>query len=218
MKPFPVILEKSRGKILEKAIPFPFWECSSHVCLYPYIYCYHSTHQYLTTAPQVFSDSRKTSTSSSFAHTVLNPGTSELFWAMYLFTLISVSSPLSPHRPSLAIFSIFTFSHPASFLSLFSQVRQTVKTKEILFLEGEKMLTFYVHAQLCPTLCNPMDFNSLGSSVHRILQARILEWVTISYSRGSSPPRDWTHVSCIGWWILLHWDSWGGPNFLCRTY
>ena len=41
-------------------------------------------------------------------------------------------------------------------------------------------------AQLCPTLCDPMDYSPLGSSVHGILQARILEWVTISFSRGSS--------------------------------
>ena len=43
-------------------------------------------------------------------------------------------------------------------------------------------------AQSCPTLCDPMD--PAGFSVHRIFQARILEWVTISFSRGSSPPRD----------------------------
>ena len=44
-------------------------------------------------------------------------------------------------------------------------------------------------------LCDPMDCNLPGSSVHGILQARILEWVTISFSRESSRPRDWTHVS-----------------------
>ena len=45
------------------------------------------------------------------------------------------------------------------------------------------------------TLCDPMDCSPLGSSVHGILQARILEWVIISSSRRSSWPRDWTHVS-----------------------
>ena len=49
--------------------------------------------------------------------------------------------------------------------------------------------------QSCPTLCDPMDCSPLGSSVHGILQARILEWVAISFSRGSSSPRDWTWVS-----------------------
>ena len=52
-------------------------------------------------------------------------------------------------------------------------------------------------AQLCPTLCNPMGYRLLGSSVNRILQARILEWIAISFSRGSSQPRDQTWVSCI---------------------
>ena len=46
--------------------------------------------------------------------------------------------------------------------------------------------------QSCPTLCDPMDCNRPGSSVHGILQARILEWVAISFSRGSSQPRDQT--------------------------
>ena len=41
-------------------------------------------------------------------------------------------------------------------------------------------------AQLCPTLFNPMDYSPPGSSVHGIVQARILEWVAISFSRGSS--------------------------------
>ena len=44
--------------------------------------------------------------------------------------------------------------------------------------------------QLCSTLCNPMDYSLLGSSVHGILQARILEWVAMPSSRGSSWPRD----------------------------
>ena len=44
--------------------------------------------------------------------------------------------------------------------------------------------------QSCPTLCDTMDGRPPGSSVHRILQARILEWVAISFSRGSSRPKD----------------------------
>ena len=51
--------------------------------------------------------------------------------------------------------------------------------------------------QLCPTLCNPMDCSPPGSSVHGILQARILEWVVIPSSRASSQPRDSTCVSFI---------------------
>ena len=51
--------------------------------------------------------------------------------------------------------------------------------------------------QSCLTLCDPMDCSPPGSSVHSILQARILEWVVMPSSRGSSRPRDWTHVSFI---------------------
>ena len=47
-------------------------------------------------------------------------------------------------------------------------------------------------AQSCPTLCNPMDY-----TVREILQARILEWVAVPFSRGASQPRDRTQVSCI---------------------
>ena len=50
--------------------------------------------------------------------------------------------------------------------------------------------------QSCPTLCDPLDCSLPGSSVHGTFQARILEWIAISFSRGSSP-RDRIHVSCI---------------------
>ena len=66
-------------------------------------------------------------------------------------------------------------------------------------------------AQLCPTPCGHMDHSPPGSSVPGIFQARILEWVAISFSRGSSPPRDGAHVSCtfcIGRWILYHCATW----------
>ena len=60
-------------------------------------------------------------------------------------------------------------------------------------------------AKLCPTLCDPMKYSPSCSSVHGISQARILEWVSISSSRGSSWSRHWTQVSYIGRWILYHW-------------
>ena len=86
--------------------------------------------------------------------------------------------------------------------------------------------------QSCPTLCDPMDcspsnnpsivvqslscvqlfFNPIDCSpsdfsVHGISQARKLEWVAISFSKGSSQPMDWTLVSCISRWILYHWPT-----------
>ena len=61
--------------------------------------------------------------------------------------------------------------------------------------------------QSYPTLCDAVDCNSPGSSVHGILQARILEWGAVAFSRGSSWPRDQTcisYVSCIGSQVLYH--------------
>ena len=52
------------------------------------------------------------------------------------------------------------------------------------------------------------DAHQASSSVHGIFQARILEWVAISFSKGSSWPRDWTRISCIGRWVLYHWATW----------
>ena len=75
--------------------------------------------------------------------------------------------------------------------------------------------------QLCPTLCNPMDCSSPGSSVHGILQARILEWIAVSSSRGSSQHRDRTlvsYVSCTGRWDLLPTAPPGKPCICRYTY
>ena len=52
-------------------------------------------------------------------------------------------------------------------------------------------------AQSCPTLCNPVDYSPPGSSVYGMLQARILEWVAISFPRGSSRPKDRAQVTHI---------------------
>ena len=57
-------------------------------------------------------------------------------------------------------------------------------------------------AQSYPTLCNPMDY-----TLHRILQARILEWVAFPFSRGSSQPRDGTQVSCFAWRYFTNWAT-----------
>jgi len=65
--------------------------------------------------------------------------------------------------------------------------------------------------QSCLTLCDPIDCSLPGSSIHGIFQARILEWLTISSSRGSFWPRDQTCiscVSCIGKHVFYHWVTW----------
>ena len=75
--------------------------------------------------------------------------------------------------------------------------------------------------QSCLTLCDPMDCSPPSCSDQGIHQARILEWVATSSSRGSSQPRDQTHVSCvacIGRWMLYHWATWEDCIYIWLTY
>ena len=62
-------------------------------------------------------------------------------------------------------------------------------------------------AKLCPTPCNLMDYCLPGSSVHGILQARLLEWVAVPFSRGSPQPRDRTQVSHIAGKFFTSWAT-----------
>ena len=79
------------------------------------------------------------------------------------------------------------------------------------------LLTVLV-AQSCPTLCNPMGCSPPGSSVHGVLQARILEWVAIPFSRRSSQSRDWTWVSCIAGRFFTIWATRGGCYIVGLCY
>ena len=67
-----------------------------------------------------------------------------------------------------------------------------------MLLDNKRCRWVTVVTQLCPTLCNSVDCSSAGSSVHGVFQTRILEWVVIFSSRGSSWPRDQTRIPCIG--------------------
>ena len=64
--------------------------------------------------------------------------------------------------------------------------------------------------QSCHVLCDPVDYSLPGSSVHVILQARILEWVAMPFSRGSSQPRDQTCISHIAG-RFYPWGTWEAP-------
>ena len=66
-------------------------------------------------------------------------------------------------------------------------------------------------AQSCPTLWDPMDCSLPGSSVHGIFQARVLEWVAVTFSRGSSQPRDQTRVSRIAGRRFTLWSTREAP-------
>ena len=71
-------------------------------------------------------------------------------------------------------------------------------------------------AQSCLTLCDPMNCSPPGSSICGILQAGILEWVAIPFSRGSSWPRDQTLVSCIRGRFFTIWATWGPYTQCCE--
>ena len=70
---------------------------------------------------------------------------------------------------------------------------------------GQFLLPESEVTQWCLTLCNTMGCSLPGSSIHGIFQARVLEWIAISFSRGSYWPRDWTQVSCIAGTCFTFW-------------
>ena len=135
----------------------------------------------------------------------------------YFSQPIIISQNCFSSKMSFYSFFIFHLRFPVkivSSLSLLFLVSSIRKPSGFLKCEVIIAKSFHVWAkspQTCPTLCDPMDYSLPGSSVQGILQARILEWVAISSSRGSSQPRDQTYisyVSCIGRWILLGYVKW----------
>ena len=85
--------------------------------------------------------------------------------------------------------------------------KKTNFLKMILYLCVCVCVCVCLVAQSCPALCDPMDCSPPGSSAHGILQARILEWVAISFSKGSSQTKDRTRISslsCIAVGFFTH--------------
>ena len=91
-------------------------------------------------------------------------------------------------------------SHVWLFVTLWTVAHQVLLSMRFFWQEYWKVLV----SQSCPTLCDRMDCSLPGSSVHGLLQAGMLEWVSVSYCRGSSWPGGWTCASCIGRRILDH--------------
>ena len=92
---------------------------------------------------------------------------------------------------------------------LFSKFNKIVSISQEMFMyDNFFIICVSKVTQPGPTLCDPMDCSLPGFSVHGIFQARVLEWVAISFSRGSSQPRDWTQVSLIvGKWLYSQANS-----------
>ena len=124
---------------------------------------------------------------------------------------------LPPIPPSIRVFSnesTLRMRWPKYWSFSFSRI---VKKSQVFAVDQVKKISLTnenacVRAPLCLTLCSPMDHSPSGSRICGVLQARILEWVAISFSRGSFPPRDRTSVSCIGRRILYHLATWEAPT------
>ena len=129
--------------------------------------------------------------------------------------LTAVSSLLHAHSPiSLQVFPLlsllqpfFIFQGQCCYYTELDQVTIALCCLTASSLFPTHPIVVVLVTQLCPTLCDIMDYSTPGSSVHGIFQAGILRWVTISSSRLSSQPRDQTHlsyVSCIGRQVLYY--------------
>ena len=128
--------------------------------------------------------------------------------------------PSWPHflvRISLPPLRLRHLNNPGPHFTPFQPYWTLQFSQHIMYFQAGGMLCSA--AQLCLTLCDPMDCNLPGSSAHWTFQARILEWGAISYSRGSFPPRDRTHFSyifCIGRQVLYHCVAWETLIFALR--
>ena len=126
--------------------------------------------------------------------------------------LIQISATLQFQSHS----HILGFHNSCKYLTVYSCVINYPQTQWL------KTMCVFVCVCVCTrsvvlTLYDPMDGSPPGPSVHGISQARIQEWIAISFSRGSSSPRDQTlssYVSCTGNWILYHCTTWEAQKII----
>ena len=127
-----------------------------------------------------------------------------------------LSSAPKSRTSSLSIISLNTPPpHSASYSSLWSRLLMQRSAQETITVQ----VKWNEVAKSCPTLCNPIGCSLPGSSVHGIFQAIVLEWIAISFSRGSSQPRDRTRVSLIVDRRFTVWASLSPKTWVCfQTY
>ena len=128
-----------------------------------------------------------------------------------MFKCLIQSSSRVPSACCICRFCIHQFNQRFNLGNLFESVNSKPADMGGGGGRGRQLYTQPGHVYMCdkllPTLCNPMDCSPPGSSVHGILQARTLKWVAVPSSKGSSQPRDRTHISCFsctGRWVLYH--------------
>ena len=117
-----------------------------------------------------------------------------------------VSNPLRVSQSEVKLLSrVRLFVTPCT---IAYQAFQSMRFSRQEYWSGLPLPKWSEVAQSCPTLCDPMDYSPPNSSVHGILQARILKWVAISFSRRSSRPRNRTQVFCIVGRFFTNWAIW----------
>ena len=144
------------------------------------------------------------------------PALERIFWSLYLLALGKRRIPTLQRGEN----NLFTrhsnrFKDQYNFCSLLWLLMRTVIMviwenglfRESAVRKGQILTVKSLVAQLCPTLCNPMDCNLPGSPLHGIFQARVLEWVAIAFSKGSSQPKNQTWVSHIAGRCFTIWAT-----------
>ena len=138
-------------------------------------------------------------------------------WSLLSYLICtSLSSPWAPYSTAFSK-DIMVFSGPSCGRKGHQAFNLTVISANIHFSIGKSEVKWSEVAQSCPTLCDPIDSSRPGSSVHGIFQARILEWVAIFFSRGSSWPRDWIWLSCIRGRFFTIWATREAPKNIQTT-
>ena len=126
-------------------------------------------------------------------------------WAKYIRKILLFYFYLKFLSTKWHMESVCFLSSSQNYFNSKTKVNRCKMKKKNYLGKSRSLLYIVLVTQSCLTLCDPMDYNSRGSSVHGILQARILGWVAIPVSRGSSPPRNqiltWPHHRQIFYWV-----------------
>ena len=142
------------------------------------------------------------------------PALERIFWSLYRLALGKRRHPpLQRGENNLFTRHSNWFKDQYNFCSFLWLLMRTVIMviwenglfRESAVRRGQILTAKSLVTQSCPTLCNPMDCNLPGSSLRGIFQERVLEWVAISFFRGSSQPRNQTWVSCIAGRYFIIW-------------
>ena len=117
-----------------------------------------------------------------------------------------------PRARGVCVCVLALTDHSLRMLLLLAQLTFSIPPS---YLDFREFIVFTCSvAQPCLTLCDPVDCSPPGSSVHGILQAGILEWVAVPSPRGSSLPRDQTHVSCVSCTAGGFFATWEAPWYI----